>query len=80
MSTDSELRPICRERPADDPLVTLPLSQIRWIRDRLAQLRHDSPLSKQLWAQIASLYLELERQAASACTQNRKPSEQETIR
>lgn len=63
MNTDSDLRPIHVERSADDPLITIPLSRLRWIRDRLSQLRFDSPLSKQLWAQISSLYIEKEAEA-----------------
>lgn len=66
---DSDLIPIEQPVKADDPLVTLPLSKLQWIRDQLGRIRWDSPLHREVWRQISSLYAEKEQEAIA-----RKPS------
>lgn len=57
-------------RPAPRPMVTLPLDEIQWLRDRLGRLRDRSPEIKVLFSQVHALYerackLSRSQQAAS---------------
>lgn len=64
------LRPISDTAAPEDPLVTLKLSQLQWIRDRIALMRMSHPLGKKVWEQVSSIYIEKAAEAAAS----RKPS------
>lgn len=61
------LRPIPVVVDPNDPQITLKLSQLQWIRDRVADMRMSSPLARRIWEQVSSLYIEKQQEA-------RKPS------